>query len=75
MFKEGSEESIKAIKQYNKEMQLRLMYYKRNNLQKRVPISPAVNLKANFNILHEYLNVLILFTAWEAYSKKLISNA
>ncbi|CAD8095957.1 unnamed protein product [Paramecium sonneborni] len=69
VFKEGSESSIVKIKQFNKEMQLRLMYYRKNRLLERSNISPNKQLKANFNILHDYLTVLILFKTWESYSK------
>ncbi|CAD8096268.1 unnamed protein product [Paramecium sonneborni] len=69
VFKEGSESSILKIKQFNKEMQLRLMYYRKNRLLERSNISPNKQLKANFNILHDYLTVLILFKTWESYSK------
>ncbi|CAD8200926.1 unnamed protein product [Paramecium octaurelia] len=69
VFKEGSESSIVKIKQFNKEMQLRLMYYRKNKLLERSNISPNKQLKANFNILHDYLTVLILFKTWESYSK------
>ncbi|CAD8122391.1 unnamed protein product [Paramecium sonneborni] len=72
VFKIGPLSSIKKIKQFNKEMQLRLMYYRRNRYLQRSNISPILHLKANFNILHDYLTVLILYKAWEAYSKKLI---
>ncbi|CAD8110743.1 unnamed protein product [Paramecium primaurelia] len=74
VFKNGPLSSIKKIKQFNKEMQLRLMYYRRNRYLQRTNISPILHLKANFNILHDYLTVLILYKAWEAYSKKLIKK-
>ncbi|CAD8111921.1 unnamed protein product [Paramecium sonneborni] len=74
VFKIGPLSSIKKIKQFNKEMQLRLMYYRRNHYLQRSNISPILHLKANFNILHDYLTVLILYKAWEAYSKKLIQK-
>ena len=74
VFKNGSTSSIKKIKQFNKEMQLRLMYYRRNRYLQRTNISPILHLKANFNILHDYLTVLILYKAWEAHSKKLIKK-
>ncbi|CAD8091567.1 unnamed protein product [Paramecium primaurelia] len=69
VFREGTESSIVKIKQFNKEMQLRLMYYRKNRLLERTNISPSKQLKANFNILHDYLTVLILFKTWESYSK------
>ncbi|CAK56635.1 unnamed protein product (macronuclear) [Paramecium tetraurelia] len=72
VFKEGTPDSIKQIKQFNKEMQLRLMYYRKNRHIERSNISSALQLKANFNILHDYLTVLILFKTWESYSKILI---
>ncbi|CAD8054705.1 unnamed protein product [Paramecium primaurelia] len=69
VFREGTESSIVKIKQFNKEMQLRLMYYRKNRLLERTNISPSKQLKANFNILHDFLTVLILFKTWESYSK------
>ncbi|CAD8147067.1 unnamed protein product [Paramecium octaurelia] len=69
VFKEGTESSIVKIKQFNKEMQLRLMYYRKNRLLERTNISSIKQLRANFNILHDYLTVLILFKTWESYSK------
>ncbi|CAD8187083.1 unnamed protein product [Paramecium octaurelia] len=72
VFKEGSHDSIKQIKQFNKEMQLRLMYYRKNRHIERSNISSALQLKANFNILHDYLTVLILFKSWQSYSRILI---
>ncbi|CAD8121632.1 unnamed protein product [Paramecium sonneborni] len=74
VFKNGTISSIKKIKQFNKEMQLRLMYYRRNRFLQRSNISPILHLKANFNILHDYLTVLIMYKAWEAFSKKLIKK-
>ncbi|CAD8198931.1 unnamed protein product [Paramecium pentaurelia] len=74
VFKDGSHDSIKQIKQFNKEMQLRLMYYRKNRHIERSNISSALQLKANFNILHDYLTVLILFKTWESYSKILIKK-
>ncbi|CAD8104211.1 unnamed protein product [Paramecium primaurelia] len=74
VFKNGTSSSIKKIKQFNKEMQLRLMYYRRNRFLQRTNISPILHLKANFNILHDYLTVLIMYKAWEAFSKKLIKK-
>lgn len=52
-------------------MQMKLMNYRRNLFIKRANIS-LVDLRTNFNILHDYLNVLIVFKAWESHSKKLI---
>lgn len=52
-------------------MQLKLMNYRRNLFIKRANIS-LVDLRTNFNILHDYLNVLIAFKAWESHSKQLI---
>lgn len=49
------------------------MNYRRNLLIKRSNIS-LVDLRPNFNILHDYLNVLITFKAWETYSKSLIKK-
>jgi hypothetical protein len=45
------------------------MYYRKNRLLERTHISPGLLLKANFNILHDYLTVLILYKTWESYSK------
>jgi len=45
------------------------MYYRKNRLLERTNISPSKQLKANFNILHDFLTVLILFKTWESYSK------
>lgn len=55
-------------------MQLRLVYYRKNRHIERSNISSALSLKANFNILHDYLNVLSLFKTWESYSKILIKK-
>ncbi|CAD8196993.1 unnamed protein product [Paramecium pentaurelia] len=74
VFKEGTPDSIKQIKQYNKETQLRLMYYRKNRHIERSNISSNLQLKANFNILHDYLTVLILYKTWESYSKILIKK-
>lgn len=52
-------------------MQLRLLYYRKNKLMERTNIAPGKEIKANFNILHDYLTVLILFKTWESYSKLL----
>ncbi|CAK82706.1 unnamed protein product (macronuclear) [Paramecium tetraurelia] len=73
VFKTGSKNGIKQIKQYNKEMQMKLMNYRRNLFIKRANIC-LVDLRTNFNILHDYLNVLIAFKAWESHSKKLIKR-
>ncbi|CAD8120846.1 unnamed protein product [Paramecium sonneborni] len=74
VFKDGTPDSIKSIKQFSKEMQLRLMYYRKNKNIERSNISASLQLKANFNILHDYLTVLILFKTWESYSKVLIKK-
>ncbi|CAD8123231.1 unnamed protein product [Paramecium sonneborni] len=73
VFKTGSKNGIKQIKQYNKEMQMKFMNYRRNLFIKRSNIC-LVDLRTNFNILHDYLNVLIAFKAWESHSKKLIER-
>ncbi|CAD8209125.1 unnamed protein product [Paramecium pentaurelia] len=73
IFKTGSKNAIKQIKQYNKEMQMKLMNYRRNLFIKRANIC-LVDLRTNFNILHDYLNVLIAFKAWESHSKCLIKK-
>lgn len=65
VFKEGTSTQIGNIKRHSKEMQLRLLYFRRG--QRRSNLSKNLQLKANFNILHEYLNVLIMFKAWENY--------
>lgn len=54
-------------------MQMKLMNYRRNLFIKRANIC-LVDLRTNFNILHDYLNVLIAFKAWESHSKKLIKR-
>lgn len=54
-------------------MQLKLMNYRRNLFIKRANIS-LLDLRTNFNILHDYLNVLIAFKAWESHSKYLIKR-
>ncbi|CAD8054707.1 unnamed protein product [Paramecium primaurelia] len=75
IFKDGSQESIKKIKQFNKEMQTRLLYYRRNKTQKRTNIClNNLQFKSNFNILHDYLNVLILFKTWQSYSRLLVQK-
>ncbi|CAD8114498.1 unnamed protein product [Paramecium sonneborni] len=75
IFKDGSQESISNIKQFHKEMQIRLIYYRRNKAQKRSSIYlNNLQFKSNFNILHDYLNVLILFKTWQSYSKLLIQK-
>ncbi|CAD8125822.1 unnamed protein product [Paramecium sonneborni] len=73
VFKTGSKKAIKQIKQYNKEMQMKLMNYRRNLFIKRANIC-LVDLRTNFNILHDYLNVLIAFKAWESHSNSLIEK-
>ncbi|CAD8208793.1 unnamed protein product [Paramecium pentaurelia] len=73
VFKTGSKDAIKQIKQYNKEMQMKLMNYRRNLFIKRANIC-LVDLRTNFNILHDYLNVLIAFKAWESHSISLIKK-
>ena len=50
------------------------MNYRRNLFIKRANIS-LVDLRPNFNILHDYLNVLIAFKAWESHSAKTIRRA
>lgn len=55
-------------------MQLRLMFFKRNKSDQRQNISLNLQLKANFNILHDYLTVLILFKSWESYSKLILQR-
>ncbi|CAD8191236.1 unnamed protein product [Paramecium pentaurelia] len=75
IFKDGSQESIQNMKQFNKEMQIRLLYYRRNKSQQRSNISQHnLQFKSNFNILHDYLNVLILFKTWQSYSKLLVQK-
>lgn len=54
-------------------MQMKLMNYRRNLYIKRANIC-LVDLRTNFNILHDYLNVLIAFKAWESHSKGLIKK-
>lgn len=54
-------------------MQLKFMNYRRNLLIKRANIC-LIDLRNNFNILHDYLNVLISFKAWESHSKGLIKR-
>jgi uncharacterized LabA/DUF88 family protein len=55
-------------------MQLKLMNYRRNLFIKRANIS-LIDLRTNFNILHDYLNVLIAFKAWESHSNKTMRRA
>ncbi|CAD8095967.1 unnamed protein product [Paramecium sonneborni] len=75
VFKDGSQESIQNMKQFNKEMQIRLIYYRRSKNQPRTNISKqTLQFKSNFNILHDYLNVLILFKTWQSYSQLLIEK-
>ncbi|CAD8181015.1 unnamed protein product [Paramecium pentaurelia] len=75
VFKDGSQESIQNMKQFNKEMQIRLLYYRRNKSQQRSNISQhTLQFKSNFNILHDYLNVLILFKTWQSYSNLLVQK-
>ncbi|CAD8075873.1 unnamed protein product [Paramecium primaurelia] len=74
VFKSGSQDSITQIKKFNKESQFRLMYYRKNKNLPRSNISPSATIQPNINLLHDYLNVLILFKTWEQFSKQLIEK-
>jgi len=41
------------------------MYYRKNKNLPRSNISPSATIQPNINLLHDYLNVLILFKTWE----------
>ncbi|CAD8123254.1 unnamed protein product [Paramecium sonneborni] len=75
VFKLGSEDSIKIIKKFNKEMQMRLFYFRRDKFQKRSFIATYVEFKSNFSIASDYLSILVIFKAWQNYSKQLIKKS
>ncbi|CAD8111377.1 unnamed protein product [Paramecium primaurelia] len=74
VFTQGTPESIKLIKQFNKEQQFRLKYYRKNKNIPRTNIGPAITIQTNINLLHDYLNVLILFKTWQQFSQSLIKK-
>ncbi|CAK68274.1 unnamed protein product (macronuclear) [Paramecium tetraurelia] len=74
VFTQGTPESIKLIKQFNKEQQFRLKYYRKDKNIPRTNIGPAISIQTNINLLREYLNVLILFKTWQQFSKSLIKK-
>ncbi|CAD8075875.1 unnamed protein product [Paramecium primaurelia] len=75
VFKQGSEDSIKIIKKFNKEMQMRLFYFRRDKLQKRSFIATYVEFNSNFSIASDYLSILVIFKAWQNYTKQLIKRS
>ncbi|CAK66104.1 unnamed protein product (macronuclear) [Paramecium tetraurelia] len=75
VFKQGSEDSIKIIKKFNKEMQMRLFYFRRDKLQKRSFIATYVEFNSNFSIASDYLSILVIFKAWQNYTKQLIRRS
>ncbi|CAD8125781.1 unnamed protein product [Paramecium sonneborni] len=72
VFSQGSIHSIKLIKQFNKEQQFRLKYYRKNKNIPRSNIGPAITTQTNINLLHDYLNVLIFFKTWQQFTNSLI---
>ncbi|CAD8110423.1 unnamed protein product [Paramecium primaurelia] len=75
VFQQGSEDSIKIIKKFNKEMQMRLFYFRRDKFQKRSFIATYVEFNSNFSIASDYLSILVIFKAWQNYTKQLIKRS
>ncbi|CAK57129.1 unnamed protein product (macronuclear) [Paramecium tetraurelia] len=82
IFRTGHPEGIKLMKQIDKDTRFRL-HFKRlvsyfqviqDILDRRYPIYEMMHLKGNFNILQEYLFLLMIFRTFKSYSAKTIGK-
>ncbi|CAD8124288.1 unnamed protein product [Paramecium sonneborni] len=74
IFKSGHTEGIKVIKQIDKDTRFRLHFKRLDILDRRYPIYEMMHIKGNFNILQEYLFLLMIFRTFRAYSVKTIGK-
>ncbi|CAD8084110.1 unnamed protein product [Paramecium sonneborni] len=74
IFQTGSPESIQTIKQIDKDIRFRLHYKRINILDRREPIYDKMLIKGNFNILQEYLFLLMIYRTLKAYAIKTIQK-
>ncbi|CAD8119651.1 unnamed protein product [Paramecium sonneborni] len=74
IFRNGHPEGIKIIKQIDKDTRFRLHFKRLDILDRRYPIYQMMHLKGNFNILQEYLFLLMIFRTFRAYSVKTIGK-
>ncbi|CAD8206266.1 unnamed protein product [Paramecium pentaurelia] len=74
IFRTGHSEGIKVIKQIDKDTRFRLHFKRLDILDRRYPIYEMMHLKGNFNILQEYLFLLMIFRTFKAYSLKTIGR-
>ncbi|CAK87628.1 unnamed protein product (macronuclear) [Paramecium tetraurelia] len=74
IFRTGTPESIEAIKQIDKDVRFRLHYKRIDILDRREHIYDQMHIKGNFNILQEYLFLLMIYRTLRTYAIKTIAK-